>query len=67
MKLQSNEVIKVKMNYIAPEAKLLGFAPAEATATSFDDLLNNNGGLIPGENTEATYSDGDITLEGVGI
>ena len=46
-------------------AKLLGFAPAEATATSFDDLLNNHGGLIPGENAEATYSDGDITLEGV--
>ena len=58
----------MKMNYIAPEAKLLGFVPAEATATSFDDLLNGSGGLItggPGKEVEA--SDGDITVEGIGI
>lgn len=57
----------MKLNYTAPEVTHFGFAPAEATATTFDDLLNNHGGLIPGENEEATYSDGDITLEGVGI
>ena len=55
------------MNYTAPEAKLLGFAPAEATATSFDDLLGGNGGLIPGsgQGDEVDSSAGDITLEGV--
>ena len=61
LKLQSNEVIKVKMNYTAPEAKLLGFAPAEATATEnpFEELLGG------GQGEEAKASDGDITVEGV--
>ena len=57
----------MKMNYTAPEARLLGFAPAEATATSFDDLLNGPGGLIPGQNPETEASDGDITVEGISI
>ena len=55
------------MNYIAPEAKLLGFVPAEETATSFDDLLGGNSGLIPGPGQEAQASDGDITLDGLDI
>lgn len=29
----------MKKNYIAPEAKLLGFAPAEHLANDMDDLL----------------------------
>ena len=58
----------MKMNYITPEAKLIGFVPAEETATSFDDLLNSTGGMISGglgQETEA--SKGDITVEGIGL
>lgn len=57
----------MKINYTAPKATLLGFAPAEETATSFDDLLNGNGGLIPGPGQEAQASDNDITVEGIGL
>ena len=57
----------MKMNYTAPEAKLLGFVPAEETATSFDDLLGGSGGLIPGPGQEAQASDGDITVEDISI
>lgn len=31
----------MKKNYIAPEAKLLGFAPAENLAAELDDLLGD--------------------------
>lgn len=55
----------MKMNYTAPEAKLLGFAPAEATATDFDNLLGGNGGQISDPSKEAQSSAGDITIEGV--
>ena len=57
----------MKMNYIAPEAKLLGFVPAEATATSFDDLLNGSGGVIYGPGQEVETSNGDITIEDIDV
>ena len=58
----------MKKMYEAPEAKRIGFAPEEALATSFDDLLGGSGGVIPGGGLgdETIASAGDITLEGVG-
>lgn len=32
----------MKKNYIAPEAKLLGFAPVENLASQLDDLLGTD-------------------------
>lgn len=32
----------MKLHYISPEAKLLGFAPAENLASDFDVLLDDN-------------------------
>ena len=57
----------MKKHYTVPEAKLLGFAPTEATATSFDDLMNSGGGVIPGQGEEATASEKDITIEGIDL
>lgn len=57
----------MKKEYTAPQAKRIGFAASEDLATTFDDLLNGGGLIQGGKGDEAIASDGDITVEGIGL